>query len=95
MNEAETDEWLDSFQKAVENAGLQWFPPHVTTGPFKKEYITCEWWVGTYNLTAFLSEEEGTELIKVWGHRIDTEMESIPVNDVEKLIAAWRWLLGV
>lgn len=91
MNES----FIARFERLVTGAGLQWHPPHISQTPWDDE-VSYEWWHAGRKLTAYeVAPRNSVELIRVWGHNVDTEMSTENDPSDEVLVASWKWLIGI
>lgn len=66
-----------------------WTSPNVTAS--ERGEVMLEWWRRERKLTLYVGDAK-SHYIKVWGHRVDDEMEDgvFVADNFERL---WRWLL--
>lgn len=83
------DIWLASFKRAIEEAGLKWYDPHVV----KNEEISFEWWRDERTLAIFI-RNNSIEAIKIWGSSIYNEMLTVSIANAIEAVAIWQWLRG-
>ena len=84
------DAWLAAAQGALERAGRRYSPPHAVRSGDEASF---EWWAGSNNLTCFV-RCHSVELVRSWGHRIDSDMANADPNTADGIVAAWDWLLS-
>jgi hypothetical protein len=82
-------QWLPSLYRAATKTGWPWVSPHIT--PSDNGEIVFEWWKGDRKVTIYFSPE-GVEFIKVWGPRIDVDMESGALESSLAFQSIWSWL---
>lgn len=66
-----------------------WIQPHISAS--ETGDITFEWWNGLRKLTLYF-DDDGVEVIRVWGIDIDNEMQHLHVTSMSDLAASWAWL---
>lgn len=77
--------WLSWLQESVD----RWDEPLVTANADRE--VVFEWWHSDRKLAVFFSSDT-SELIRVWGTDIDTEMEEGSPEVRDEALAAWAWL---
>lgn len=68
---------------------LQWHTPHVTTEG--EGDVQLEWWHGDRALLITITASS-VDYLRVWGHRINEDMEEGDNPSPETLISLWQWL---
>jgi hypothetical protein len=81
---------LESFYGQVQRSSTHWSQPHV--GANERGSIVLEWWKSERKLTVCVGERE-TYFLKVWGDRIDEDMEDGEMTE-EEFLSVWHWLNG-
>lgn len=83
---------LREFIGRVRARGLQYWSPfeNKTAGG---DYL-YEWWYGERKLTLYRGDRL-VGYVKVWGARVDSEMEDGVCKEVGELVELWKWLLDL
>jgi hypothetical protein len=81
--------WLRELFREIEDAGLPWLQPHVTSSA--EGEIVLQWWNDPKRLTIYFSAHEVT-YIKSWGPDIETEMEDGDAASATSRARLWEWL---
>ena len=66
-----------------------WIQPHISAS--ETGDITFEWWNGPRKLTLYF-DDQGVDLIRVWGIDIDDEMQHLRMKSTADLATSWAWL---
>jgi len=81
--------WLRELFREVEDAGLTWLQPHVTSSA--EGEVVLQWWNDPKRLTIYFSVHEEA-YIKSWGTDIETEMEDGDAASATNRARLWEWL---
>jgi hypothetical protein len=81
--------WLQRMQIEAKSAGYEWLEPHAT---YYNDEFVFEWWRGERKLSLYISGFDA-QIIKVWGHNMDSDMESLTDPTRTQTLLAWAWLL--
>ena len=83
--------WIIQFFLELEEAGLRWAKPSVTSSP--EGEVVFEWRNGIKRLIIYIEDHQGVEYTKVWGTDIQSAMSDGEANSANIRRSLWNWLI--
>jgi hypothetical protein len=69
-----------------------WREPHISSS--EDGDVTFEWWSGRRKVTVYFGDDDGIEVLRVWGVDVAKEMELLHLSTLEGFVEVWSWLYG-